>query len=86
MAYAIHDQYLDRKSGFHVIELRDEAKNQHLVQISVGDDRCPACGTVYPKLLGDIDPKAMAAGVIADLEKVREAQASYAEKHNLKVK
>ena len=35
MAYAIHEQYLDRRSGFHVIELRDEAKRQHFVQIKL---------------------------------------------------
>ncbi len=47
--YSLHQQYLDIASGFHVIELRDERGNRHLVQLAVGHDACPACGAVHPK-------------------------------------
>ncbi len=47
--YSLHQQYLDLASGFHVIELRDERGHQHLVQLAVGHDACPACGAVHPK-------------------------------------
>ena len=47
--YSLHQQYLDLGSGFHVIELRDERGNRHLVQLAIGHDACPACGAVYPK-------------------------------------
>ena len=60
-----------------MIELRDEAKTSApCPDMLSAFDRCPACGHGLPqRLLGDIDPKALAAGVIVDLEKVREAQA-----------
>ena len=47
--YSLHQQYLDMASGFHVIELRDERGNRHLIQLAVGHDACPACGAVHPK-------------------------------------
>lgn len=87
MAYAIHEQYLDRRSGFHLIELRDEAKRQHFVQIAVGFDACPACGHVTPKdSLGEIDPKALVAEVNVQLDAANANLAAYAEKHKLRVK
>ena len=55
--YQLHHQYLDSASGFHVIELRDEHGNQHLMQIAVGHDACPACGAVHLKTnVGELDP------------------------------
>ena len=42
--YSLHQQYLDLASGFHVIELRDERGNLHLVLLAVGHNACPACG------------------------------------------
>jgi hypothetical protein len=87
MAYAMHEQYLDRRSGFHVIELRDERGQQHFVQIAVGSDRCPACGHLIPKdNLGEIDPKALVAEVNVQLNAANANLAAYAEKHRLKVK
>ncbi len=57
--YSLHQQYLDLASGFHVIELRDERGNRHLIQLAVGHDACPACGAVHPKdNLGSLDPAA----------------------------
>jgi len=47
--FSVHQQYLDLASGFHVIELRDERGNRHMVQLAVGHDACPACGAVHPK-------------------------------------
>ena len=60
--YSLHQQYLDMASGFHVIELRDERGNRHLIQLAVGHDACPACGAVHPKdNLGSLDPAAAVA-------------------------
>ncbi len=39
--YSLHQQYLDMASGFHVIELRDERGNRHLIQLAVGHDCLP---------------------------------------------
>jgi uncharacterized protein (UPF0212 family) len=87
MAYTVHEQYLDRKTGFHVIELRDERGHRHFVQIAVGFDHCPACGYLTPKNnLGEIDPTALVAEVNVQLNAVNANLAAYAEKHKLKVK
>ena len=57
--YSLHQQYLDLASGFHVIELRDERGHRHLIQLAIGHDACPACGSVHPKdNLGALDPAA----------------------------
>jgi hypothetical protein len=87
MAYSLHQQYLDLASGFHVIELRDERGNRHLVQISVGHDSCPACGAVHPKTnLGELDPKAAIAQINEALNTSQNNLMAYAAKHGLKVK
>ena len=85
--FQLHTQYLDSATGFHVITLKDALGNQHIVQISVGADKCPACGAVYPKdNLAEIDPKAIVAKINNSLNKSHEAQVAYAKKHGLKVK
>lgn len=84
--FTLHAQYLDLDSGFHVIELRD-GKKQHLVQIAVGHDSCPACGAVHPKTeLGEIDPKALVAQVNEQLNASHAAMLAYAQKHGIPVK
>jgi hypothetical protein len=87
MSYQLHEQYLDLNSGFHVIELRDERGNKHLIQIAVGADACPACGKVTPKAnLGELDPKAMIAEINAKMNAAQADMLAYAQKHCLKVK
>lgn len=84
--FALHDQYLDLASGFHVIVLRD-GKKEHIVQIAVGHDACPACGHVTPKDNIDvIDPKAMVAAVNEALNKSHADMLDYAQKHGVPVR
>jgi hypothetical protein len=85
--FQLQTQYLDSATGFHVITLKDAQGNQHIVQIAVGADKCPACGAVYPKdNVGEINPAAMIATVNDSLNKSYESQLAYAKKHGLKVR
>jgi hypothetical protein len=85
--YSLHEQYLDVASGFHVIELRDERGNRHLVQLAVGHDSCPACGAVHPKnSLGALDPAAAIARVKEALNTSQQQMLNYAVKHGLIVR
>jgi len=85
--YQLYQQFLDTASGFHVIELRDERGNKHLVQIAVGHDACPACGAVHPKTnIGELDPKAAVAQVIAELDYSQQNALAYAKKHGLQIR
>lgn len=84
--FTLHEQYLDLASGFHVIELRD-GKKQHIVQIAIGHDSCPACGAVHPKAnLDEIDPKALVAQVNESLNASHTAMLAYARKHGIQVR
>lgn len=84
--FALHEQYLDLASGFHVIELRD-GKTQHLIQIAIGHDACPACGAVHPKTnLGELDPKVLVAEVNEQLNKSQAGMIAYARKHGIPLK
>jgi hypothetical protein len=85
--FQTHAEYIDPESGFHVIELRDEHGARHLVQIAIGHEACPACGSVYPKTnTEEIDPKAAAANVAASLNLSQRNLLAYAAKHGVKVK
>ena len=57
-----------------------------MIQLSVGDGACPACGTVHPKHLEDLDPAAAIAGVVEALNASQERMLAYARKHRLTVK
>jgi hypothetical protein len=84
--YRLHQQYLDLASGFHVIELRDERGNRHLLQLAVGHTACPACGTVQPKdNLDALDPAAAVAQVSEALDTSQRQMLAYAAKHGLMV-
>jgi hypothetical protein len=85
--YSVYAQHLNTASGFHVIELRNEHGHQHLVQIPIAHDSCPACGHVHPKTgLDEIDPKALVAQVVESLNASHANMLAYAQKHGLKVK
>jgi hypothetical protein len=85
--YSLHQQYLDTASGFHVIELRDERGNRHLVQLAIAHDACPACGSVYPKNnLGALDPAAAIARVNEALNTSQQQMLKYAATHGLTVR
>jgi hypothetical protein len=85
--YSLHEQYLDLGSGFHVIELRDERGNRHLVQLAVGHDACPACGAVYPKNnLDDLNPAAAVQQVKESLNASQQQMLTYAGRHALTVR
>ena len=85
--YSLQQQYLDMASGFHVIELRDERGNRHLIQLAVGHDGCPACGAVHPKdSLGALDPGAAIARVNEALNTSHQQMLDYADKHGLIVR
>ena len=85
--YSLHQQYLDLGSGFHVIELRDERGNRHLVQLAIGHDACPACGAVYPKSnLDGLDPAAAVHQVAESLNTSQQQMLTYAGKHGLTVR
>lgn len=85
--YNLHQQYLDTASGFHVIELRDERGNRHLVQLAVGADTCPACGAVHPKdNLATLDPAAAIRQVNESLNTSQQQMLAYAGKHGLTIR
>jgi hypothetical protein len=85
--YSLQQQYLDTASGFHMIELRDERGNRHLLQLAVGRDSCPACGTVHPKNnLGELDPAAAIARALYGLNTSQQQMLAYAGKHGLKLR
>jgi hypothetical protein len=85
--YSLHEQYLDVASGFHVIELRDERGNRHLLQLAVGHEGCPACGAVHLKdNLGALDPAAAIARVNEALNTSQQQMLNYAGKHRLIVR
>lgn len=87
MSYSLHQQYLNLDSGFHVLDFRDEKGRQHLVQIAVGLEGCPACGRVHPKdSLGEIDPKVLAGEVNEAVNTSHAAMLEYAKKHGIPVK
>ena len=84
--FEVTEQYLDTASGFHVIKLR-HGKTEHIVQIAVGHDTCPACGAVHPKTnIGELDPKAAVAQVIAELDYSQQNALAYAKKHGLQIR
>jgi hypothetical protein len=85
--FQLHEQYLDLASGFHTIELRDERGNQHIVQIAIGADACPACGHLHPKDgLGDLDPKALVLEVAESLNKSHDEMRAYGDKHGIPIR
>ena len=85
--YSLHQQYLDMASGFHVIELRDELGNRHLIQLAVGHDACPACGAVHPKdNLDTLDPATAVHQINEALNMSQRQMLTYASKHGLTVK
>jgi len=85
--YSLHQQYLDMATGFHVIELRDERGNRHLVQLTVGHDACPACGAVHPKdNLDSLDPVAAVREISEALNSSQQQMLRYAAKHGLNIK
>jgi hypothetical protein len=85
--YSLHQQYVDTASGFHIIELRDERGNRHLIQLALGHDACPACGAVYPKdNLDALDPAAAVRQIIEALNTSQQQMLVYAGRHGLRVK
>jgi hypothetical protein len=85
--YSLQQQYLDLASGFHVIELRDQRGNRHLIQLAVGADACPACGAVHPKdNLGALDPAAAVRQINVALNTSQRQMLAYAGKHGLTVR
>lgn len=87
MPYQLHEQYLDLESGFHVIRLKDERGHEHLLQIAVGHDGCPACGAVHPKTnLGELDPGALIAQHNEGVNASQKNMLEYAKKHGLSIK
>jgi hypothetical protein len=85
--YSLYQQYLDTASGFHVIELRDQRGNRHLLQLAIGHHGCPACGAVHPKdNLGALDPAAAIARVNHALNTSQQQMLNYAGKHGLTVR
>lgn len=86
MAYQLHDQYIDSASNFHVIELRDERGNKHLLQIAIGHEACPLCGHATVRDHEDIDVKAITADVISTLGESENAIKAHAARHGVRIK
>jgi hypothetical protein len=85
--YRLYAQHIDLASGFHVIELRDERGNRHLLQLAIGHAACPACGAVQPKdNLDALDPAAALAQVNEALNTSQRQMLAYAAKHGLAVR
>jgi hypothetical protein len=85
--FSLYLQYLDLASGFHVIELRDQRGNRHVLQLAVGAATCPACGHVQAKdNLDALDPSAAIAQTNEALNTSQRQMLSYAAKHGLTVK
>lgn len=83
--FALHEQYIDAASGFHVVVLRD-GKKEHILQIGIGHDSCPACGVVHPKSLDGVDPKQAVTSAISALDAQQAEMLEYAQKHGVKVR
>jgi uncharacterized protein (UPF0212 family) len=84
--YEVAEEFVDTRSGFHVVRLRrDTDGHEHLVQVAIGHSACPACGSVRASMGREVDPKQVVADVIADLEASHAAMLAYAEKHGVKV-
>lgn len=87
MSFQVTSQYFDKASGMHVAKLRNEHDIEHIVQIAVSHDACPACGHVHLKSdTGSLDPRAMIAAVIADLDASHAQMDAYIAQHKLTVK
>jgi hypothetical protein len=86
--YEIHEQFVDTKSAMHVLRLRRNTDgHEHLVQIFIGHDGCPACGHV--RAGGDgagLDPGKVVADVIKDLEASYLGMLDYAKKHKVPIR
>lgn len=80
--------FVDPRTGYHVIPLIEaESGAEHKLQITVGHDSCPHCGTVSPKTnLGEIDTQAIIAGEIASLNMSHGLIQEYAKKHRVAVR
>jgi len=58
-----------------------------LIQLAIGHDACPACGSVHPKNnLGALDPAAAIQQVTSALNTSQQQMLTYAAKHGLAVK
>jgi hypothetical protein len=85
--YEIHEQFVDTKSGMHVLRLRRNTDgHEHLVQIHIGHTACPACGAVRHAAGREIDPNAAVADVIKDLEASYLAMLDYAKEHQVPIR
>jgi hypothetical protein len=85
--YAIHEQFVDTKSGMHVIRLRRNTDgHEHLVQIFIGHDGCPACGHVRAGDGTGLDPGKVVADVITDLAASYLGMLDYAQKHGVSIR
>lgn len=85
--YEVAEEFIDTRSGFHVVRLRGDADGrEHLVQIAIGHRSCPACGSVRASLGAELDPKQVVADVIADLEASHQRMLDYAKKHGVTVR
>lgn len=85
MAFEIKEQYLDLHTGMHVIRLHHpESKREHLVQVHVGLDACPACGHVTPR--EDFDASAHVAETIEKLDDHHAQILAYAARHRVPIK
>jgi hypothetical protein len=85
--YEIHEQFVDTKSGMHVVRLRRNTDgHEHLVQIHIGHSACPTCGAIRHALGREINPKVAVADVIKDLEASYLAMLDYAHKHEVSLR
>jgi hypothetical protein len=88
MAWQKKKEFLDLRTGMHVIHLHEpESKAEHIIQINVGHESCPHCGHVKPQTnLEAFDAHKIVAEEIELLEKNHAAATAYAAKHKVPVR
>lgn len=87
MAWEVKSQHIDKALGQHIIHLHEpETKAEHVIQIIVGQHACPVCGHVrVVDNAGELNPREIIAGEVANLEAAHAQSHDYARKHNVPI-
>ena len=80
--------HIDGALGHHVVRLRNaDTGATHILQIALAHDACPHCGTPTRKgNLDELDPAAIIAEHLAELNASHADVQAYAAKHGLEMR
>ena len=79
--------HTEKQRSFHhdrrIIEshLEDEHGTKHIVQMHVGNEKCPMCQRAYPSTAGEVDFEALVEQVKTELEAEKEKALAIFRKH-----